>query len=170
MAQSKGAIDVQICPLNDDLVTYVLNDNLWLRDLTNKVELKLTNTSDPIKSGVPSFAVQEEFNRYTGYWWQPTSETNQAEQTTTYRIVYEEVDDQGVDLTYITPSCVNEFGYDSYRYPKAGTPNSVVKLKMIEIVYKNGNVTTLLFEFSYIFSDIMMKIMDFFMILCFDLL
>jgi len=26
---------------------------------------------DPLSAGVPSFVVQEEFDRYTGYWWQP---------------------------------------------------------------------------------------------------
>jgi hypothetical protein len=26
---------------------------------------------DPVTSGVPSYVVQEEFDRYTGYWWQP---------------------------------------------------------------------------------------------------
>ena len=26
---------------------------------------------DPKSAGVPSFVVQEEFDRYTGYWWQP---------------------------------------------------------------------------------------------------
>ena len=25
---------------------------------------------DPVSAGVPSFVVQEEFDRYTGYWWQ----------------------------------------------------------------------------------------------------
>ena len=27
---------------------------------------------DPLSAGVPSFVVQEEFDRYTGYWWQPS--------------------------------------------------------------------------------------------------
>lgn len=26
---------------------------------------------DPISAGVPSYVMQEEFNRYQGYWWQP---------------------------------------------------------------------------------------------------
>lgn len=140
---SKGAIDVQVCPLDSDLVSYVLNDNVYVQNVKTKTEVKLTNTSDPVKSGVPSYAVQEEFNRYTGYWWQPTRQVDTAKNTVTYRIVYEEVDDGPVDLTYITPSCVNEFGYDSYRYPKAGTPNSRVYLKMVEFTYHGDNVRLL---------------------------
>lgn len=120
-------------------MSYVLNDNLWIQDLSNKKEIQLTKTVDPVKSAVPSYAVQEEFNRYTGYWWQPTRQLN-PDDSVTYRIIYEEVDDQDVDLTYITPSCVNEFGYDSYRYPKAGTPNSRIFLKMIEITVTKDNV------------------------------
>ena len=27
--------------------------------------------SNRLTSGQPSFVVQEEFDRYTGYWWQP---------------------------------------------------------------------------------------------------
>ena len=94
-----------------------MNYNLWLFDLETNKEIQLTNTSDPVKSGVPSYAVQEEFNRYTGYWWSPVKEVN-PDGSVVYRIVYEEINDEAVDLTYITPSCENEFGYDVYRYPK----------------------------------------------------
>ena len=33
-------------------------------------------SEDPLSAGVPSFVVQEEFDRYTGYWWQPGSGQN----------------------------------------------------------------------------------------------
>ena len=42
------------------------------------------------------------------------------ENSNIHRIVYEVVDENCVDLIYITPSCNDEFGYDSYRYPRAG--------------------------------------------------
>lgn len=106
-----------------------------MQDLITKRFYQLTNTENPIKSGVPSYAVQEEFNRYTGYWWQPSGQTNVHDSSCTYRIIYEEIDDSGVDQIYITPSFEDEFGYDSYRYPKAGTPNSKIHLKMVEITF-----------------------------------
>jgi len=28
--------------------------------------------ADALSAGVPSFVVQEEFDRFTGYWWQPS--------------------------------------------------------------------------------------------------
>ena len=106
-----------------------------MQNVITKQCVQVTNTVDPVKSGVPSYAVQEEFNRYTGYWWQPTEQINVDDASCTYRIVYEEIDDTGVDLTYITPSCEDEFGYDSYRYPKVGTPNSRIHLKMVEVTF-----------------------------------
>ena len=35
-------------------------------------------SEDPKSAGVPSFVVQEEFDRYTGYWWQPGTHRNQS--------------------------------------------------------------------------------------------
>ena len=40
-----------------------------------------------VMAGQSSFILQEEFDRYTGYWWDPTS----GKETGTYRILYEEV-------------------------------------------------------------------------------
>lgn len=144
-ASSKGALNFQICPFDTNLVSYVLNDNLYIQNLTTRREYQLTHSTEPIKSGVPSYAVQEEFNRYVGYWWQPVSKSSSQENEVTYRIVYEEVDDSTVDLTYITPSVESEHGYDTYRYPKAGTPNSKVQLKMIEFKFINVNLSVSLF-------------------------
>jgi len=32
--------------------------------------------ADALSAGVPSFVVQEEFDRFTGFWWQPSSTSN----------------------------------------------------------------------------------------------
>lgn len=42
---------------------------------------------------------QEEFDRYTGYWWAPC--TDEAAGTSTYRILYEEVDESDVDIIQV---------------------------------------------------------------------
>lgn len=142
---SKGAIDIQICPHNQDLISYVLDDNLWIQDLSTKKEIKLTNTAAPLKSGVPSYAVQEEFNRYSGYWWYPNKQLN-PDNSCTYRLVYEETDESLVELTYITPSCTDDAAYDEYRYPRAGTPNSNVYLKMIEFTVSADKTQPLIIQ------------------------
>lgn len=65
-------------------------------------------------AGVPSFVVQEEFDRYTGYWWEPDTKKSNH-----YRILYEEVDESEVEiLSIFSPSDVK--GVDEYRYPRAG--------------------------------------------------
>lgn len=30
-------------------------------------------SEDPISAGIPSYVTQEEFNRFSGFWWQPVS-------------------------------------------------------------------------------------------------
>ena len=59
------------------LCCYTEFDYLLLK-ITNKIigsKMFLSGSSsikdDPLSAGVPSFVVQEEFDRYTGYWWQP---------------------------------------------------------------------------------------------------
>lgn len=81
--------------------------------------------NDPLSAGVPSYVMQEEFNRYQGFWWQPNSIDG------VYRICYEEVDESDVNI-YSFPSA-HSFGDDEYyRFPRAGTPNAKSTLKMVE--------------------------------------
>lgn len=104
---------------------------------------------DPISAGLPSFVVQEEFDRYTGYWWQPrfTHDPGNSHffclqltrvlvwhfcgdflQTLNlfqgdpaiYRILYEEVDESDVDILHIVSPNNEDKGFDEYRYPRAG--------------------------------------------------
>lgn len=83
-------------------------------------------SDDPLSAGVPSYVMQEEFNRYQGFWWQPQSEDG------VYRIVYEEVDESDVTL-YTFPSSDSVGGeYEEYRFPRAGSPNAKSKLKLVQ--------------------------------------
>lgn len=68
--------------------------------------------------------MQEEFCRYQGFWWQPTSVDG------VYRICYEEVDESDVGV-YSFPSA-HSYGSEEYRFPRAGTPNAKSTLKMVE--------------------------------------
>lgn len=80
--------------------------------------------NDPLSAGVPSYVMQEEFNRYHGFWWQPSSTDG------VYRICYEEVDESDVSV-FSFPSA-HSFGGEEYRFPRAGTPNAKSTLKMVE--------------------------------------
>ncbi|KAJ6635497.1 Dipeptidyl peptidase 8 [Pseudolycoriella hygida] len=130
------AIDPQICPNNSDLIAYVCGGDLWVTHAYSGHGERLTfahdgrRTSfadDPLSAGVPSYVMQEEFNRYQGYWWQP----NKSEDGI-YRIVYEEVDESDVCL-FTFPSSQSVGGdFEEYRFPRAGTPNAKSKLKLVQ--------------------------------------
>lgn len=70
--------NAKICPYNADLVAYLADNDLWVCDLISLRDIRLTNTKyteTAIKAGCPSFVMQEEFGRYTGFWWRPTVST-----------------------------------------------------------------------------------------------
>lgn len=62
------------------ILKYVCGGDLWVTHAFSGHGERLTfahdgrRTSfadDPLSAGVPSYVMQEEFNRYQGYWWQP---------------------------------------------------------------------------------------------------
>ena len=129
-------LDPKICPKNSDLVAFVHSNDVWVTNLATQQECRLTFAhkglnslaADPMTAGVPSFVVQEEFDRYTGYWWEPVTEKSNH-----YRILYEEVDETEVEiLSIFSPSDMR--GVDEYRYPRAGTTNARSSLKLVEFI------------------------------------
>lgn len=81
MTPSGAKINSQICPTNPDLVAYICNHDIWVTHTVSGSNVRLTYAhkggrnlaDDPLSAGVPSYVMQEEFSRYQGYWWQPTS-------------------------------------------------------------------------------------------------
>ncbi|KAL7017779.1 hypothetical protein ACKWTF_010525 [Chironomus riparius] len=122
-------IDPKICPSNSDLVAYVCGNDIYVTHSISGHDQRLTfshngKRNDPISAGVPSYVMQEEFNRYQGFWWQPLSNDG------IYRICYEEVDESDVKtFTFPTTNC---YGGDEYRFPRAGCDNAKSTLKMVE--------------------------------------
>lgn len=62
-------------------ILYILNNILNLFPFSGSTQ-RLTYAhkggrnlaDDPLAAGIPSYVMQEEFNRYQGYWWQPVTE------------------------------------------------------------------------------------------------
>jgi dipeptidyl-peptidase-4 len=105
-------------------VSFVRNQNLFAIDLASGQERALTTDgSGPIQNGVAEFVAQEEMDRDTGYWWSPDEK----------RIAFMRIDDTPV--AEIERFEINADGAKAIRqrYPAAGTPNTKVELKVLEL-------------------------------------
>lgn len=69
-------MDSKLCPSNANIVSFIHNGDIWVVNTFTGHEMRLTfvrsNTrDDAISAGVPAYVIQEEFDRFTGYWWEP---------------------------------------------------------------------------------------------------
>ena len=106
------------------LVGYVKGDNLYIADKESKKELQLTNTSEPaIYNGRFGWVYEEELSLTDGWSWSPDGK----------RIAYFQIDERAVPVVPLG-------NYDDLhvkpiqtRYPKAGDPNPIVRIGVIEV-------------------------------------
>lgn len=107
------------------MVAFVYKSNLYVQNLSdNKITPVSTDGSDDIYNGVSDWVYEEEFVVTRAYFWSPDSKS----------IAYYRFDDSKV-RTY----SMNEY-HDSlyptvysFRYPKAGTPNPEVQIKIYNV-------------------------------------
>ena len=94
-------MDPKISPCDPNVIAFIHHNDIWVSNVSSKKEKRLSWTTfgkagatgsvdQPISAGVPSFVVQEEFDRYTGYWWKPKTKGDNGNK---YCILYEEVCD-----------------------------------------------------------------------------
>lgn len=97
--------------------------------------------------------MQEEFDRYTGYWWAPltnhlptttapaaaTAVPSVTNSATTYRIFYLEVDETSVPVVHIPRQQLGG-GLDDYRYPHVGEANVESTACLVEFSAATGDV------------------------------
>ena len=110
-------------------VAFISKDNLFVRDLLNgKLTQITTDGSDVIYNGVSDWVYEEEFVVARAYFWSPDSKS----------IAYYRFDDSKVPLF-----SMNEYhdslypSVYSFRYPKAGTPNPSVAIKIYNLQMLN---------------------------------
>ncbi len=105
-------------------VSFIRDQDLFVFDLRTGEELALTTDGEGlIQNGVAEFIAQEEMDRDTGYWWSP-DET---------RIAFTRIDDNPVQE--VQRFEIGATGAQMYqqRYPAAGTANTLVALRIVEV-------------------------------------
>lgn len=116
-------------------ISHVNSGNIYVINMQNGMEKKLTNTHDPnITSGVAEFIMQEEFDRFTGYWWCEKKSLKGM-----YRIAYLEVDLRKVPIVKI-PQSGEQSDVDEFKYPRAGQTNAKSTLCVVEFDENLENV------------------------------
>ena len=111
-------------------MSFIRDQNLFAIDLRTRQERALTTDgAGLVQNGVAEFVAQEEMDRDTGYWWSPDDS----------QVAYTRIDDAPVQE--VERFEINADGARMYRqrYPAAGTPNTRVELKVLELA--SGKVT-----------------------------
>lgn len=105
-------------------VSFIRDQDLYVIDLRSGQETALTTDGDGlVQNGVAEFIAQEEMDRDTGYWWAPDDS----------RIAFARIDDspvQEVERFEINADAARMY---RQRYPAAGTANTHVELRIVEL-------------------------------------
>uniref|UniRef100_A0A8C2X651 dipeptidyl-peptidase IV n=1 Tax=Cyclopterus lumpus TaxID=8103 RepID=A0A8C2X651_CYCLU len=141
-SRSSGTrMDPKICPGDPNFIGFINNNDIWVTSTETGEERRLTfchkgidnPKDDPKSAGIATFVTQEEFDRFTGYWWSPAAR-EESDGGKTLQILYEEVDESEVEIIHVPSPALEERKTDVYRYPRAGTPkNPDINLKIAEI-------------------------------------
>ncbi|MGZ4148723.1 MAG: DPP IV N-terminal domain-containing protein [Actinomycetota bacterium] len=105
-------------------VAYVLDGALHVQELSGGAARLLVHDDDPnVEWGLPDFAAAEEMRRMRGFWWSPDGS----------RIAASRVDETPVQTWWLSNPTDPQEAPFSVRYPRAGTPNAVVTLHVLDV-------------------------------------
>lgn len=113
--------DPQLSP-DGTRVAFVRDGDLWIASV-GEAPRRLTRHPEGFEYGVADFAAQEELRRTRGFWWSPDST----------RIAFQRSDLRPVQTLYVADARHNDRPPVPFRYPRAGTPNAVVDLGVIDV-------------------------------------
>ncbi|KAL0966661.1 hypothetical protein UPYG_G00298010 [Umbra pygmaea] len=137
-------MDPKIAPGDPNFIAFINNNDLWLANIKSGQERRLTFChkgldnvkEDPKSAGVATFVIQEEFDRFTGYWWSPCA-LEDSDGGKTLHLLYEEVDETEVEIIHVPSPALEERKADAYRYPRTGSKNPQTTLKLSQIKTDN---------------------------------
>ena len=104
------------------MVAFVRDGDLWIASV-GEPPRRLTHHPEGFEYGVADFAAQEEMHRTRGFWWAPDGR----------QIVFQRSDLRPVQTLYVADARHNDRPPVPFRYPRAGTPNAIVDLGVIDV-------------------------------------
>ncbi|GJQ13554.1 hypothetical protein GpartN1_g5345.t1 [Galdieria partita] len=137
---SEGYLDPKWSP-DGRYISFIRNGNIWLLSLHNSLEVQLTFSENYVSSGVADYIMQEEFDRFTGYWWAPSLVHSSAD-CSYYCILYLEVDQSMVPL-HRGIRWNTKMEAEEMRYPRVGDPNVIAEPRVLFLPSLENNLLTL---------------------------
>ena len=105
-------------------VSFIRDQNIVAIDLASGREFALTTDGQGlVQNGVAEFVAQEEMDRDTGYWWSPDES----------KVAYTQIDDSPVEEVERVEIEAAGAKVVKQRYPAAGTPNTRVVIKVVNV-------------------------------------
>ena len=128
-------LDPKLSP-DGKLVAFIRDSDIWVADVASGYERRITDSrpddenaavgpeggaSEPraTSCGVAEFVMQEEFNRFTAYWWSPTRNNSKGG---CWEILYLAVDQKQVPVIRLDS---HDDAGEHYHYPRPGDRNVV---------------------------------------------
>jgi hypothetical protein len=129
---NNNRLDPKLGGINNDKISFIRASNIWVTDFDgNELQLTFSN-EETIKCGIAEYMMQEEFHRFTGYYWCPNQN----------KILYLETSEKDVELVIISPNNQQQQQQESIRYPRAGKSNAKSRIKIVEFINNNDNIVT----------------------------
>ena len=107
-------------------IAFVRDNNLYIKDISNNTEQAITNNgkANAIINGAPDWVYEEEFSMDRAYYWSVDGS----------KIAYLRFDESAVPSFLLTEYDGGLYPtYSSFKYPKAGEPNSKVSLHIYDL-------------------------------------
>ncbi len=117
-------IDPRFSPDGNFVAAAGADRELHVIDLTGAAPAERAVTrgaTATIAHGTAEFVAEEEMSRHEGYWWSPDSQT----------LLVQETDESPVEVRYVADPLHPEVAPTKFFYPRAGTPNAIVRLMFV---------------------------------------
>ena len=124
LTKARGfATDAKVSP-GGKYVSFVRDRNLWLVDLRDGREFRVTHDGGgSVANATAEFVAEEEMDRHTGYWWAPDDA----------RIAYTRTDEGQVPVRRRFEVHADRAEVIEQRYPAAGDPNVEISLRVVRL-------------------------------------